>query len=233
MTPGNLTSPTIPVSSPPAVELCAANRRYSGHTALTRVDWTVPQGGCLVVKGRNGAGKSTLLRLVAGLEPPSSGAVKLWGNDAMTVRVRRGRLVAAALGGFGFYDDLTLRNHLDLVGATWGRAELLSNPDQLLADLGLSTVAHLTPPELSSGLFQLFSLAVACQRPARLVVLDEPEQHLDPTGVERVTQLLGRVRGAGRTLVVATHSGPLVQALSQGPGGQVMELVPALESGAE
>jgi ABC-type multidrug transport system ATPase subunit len=194
---------------------------------LDAVSFEVAAGGRLVVTGPNGAGKSTLLRLVAGLEPPSQGEVELWGLDAMTVRVRHGRRLSALLGGSGFYEDLTVRNHLELLDATWGASGQLAGVDQMLGLLGLERVARLTPPELSSGLFQLFSLAVACRRPADLVVLDEPEQHLDADRRERVAHLLNLVAAAGRTLVVATHAPELVAGL----GGERLALEPA--EGAE
>ncbi len=166
--------------------------------------------------GRNGTGKSTLLRVLAGSRKPSCGSVRIGG--AVVEERDRGfrRRVAAMVGLPPVARDLTVLDHVTLVAVTWGR-----EPDDaaqvargVLAELGLSAFGDRFPHELSSGQLQLFGLALVLARPFDVLILDEPEQRLDPEHVESVIHALRIRRDDGATLVIATHSTVLADALA-------------------
>ncbi|HRW17650.1 MAG TPA: ATP-binding cassette domain-containing protein [Dermatophilaceae bacterium] len=180
---------------------------------LAPTDLAADPDCAVVVRGPNGAGKTTLLRILAGLTLPTTGTVTIDGQPAderdPTIRER----IAVHVGAPTAYRDLTLADHLTLVDATWGR-DAATCPDRVAAgldDLGIGHLHDRLPNELSSGQSQLFRLALVLFRPGDALVLDEPEQRLDPDMRRRVTDLLVARREAGATLVVATHDATLAE----------------------
>lgn len=183
---------------------------------LAPVSTAVAAGDALVIRGRNGAGKSTLLRTLAGTRMPTSGTVRI-GDDVVSERDRRfRRRVAAMIGLPPIAPDLTVADHVLLVATTWlddARAahELA---DGVLDELGLESLRARFPHELSSGQTQLFALALVLARPFDVLIVDEPEQRLDPDRVETVIRALRARRDAGATLVIATHHPRLAEQLA-------------------
>ncbi len=186
----------------------------SSVTLLRAVDVTARPGQCVVLRGENGSGKTTLLRLLAGMTDPSTGTVQLDGKrvDERDPTVRA--TVGALLGASATYRDLTLRDHLTLIDATWGR-----DPDdceeRVFACLDQFRIRHLDrrfPHELSSGQTQLFRLACAFFRPAGTLLLDEPEQRLDQQMRRLVAELVTTRCQAGTTVVMACHDPDVITA---------------------
>ena len=114
--------------------------------------------------------------------------------------------VAALIGAPTAYRDLTLLDHLVLIDATWGRGDGSDErAEGLLASLEIGHLAERFPHELSSGQQQLFHLAMVLGRPARILLLDEPEQRLDTHKRGLLADLLVARKEAGAALVVACH----------------------------
>ncbi|PKW27609.1 ABC transporter family protein [Phycicoccus duodecadis] len=189
------------------VEVVDAAKELDGAVLLRPTSMVAGPGTCVVLRGPNGAGKTTLLRLVGGLTTPSGGTVTLDGARADERDPATRDAVAALLGAPATYRDLTLVDHLTLVDATWGR-----DPDTCaervaagLARFGVDDLADRFTHELSSGQRHLFHLALTWFRPARLLLLDEPEQRLDD---DRRALLATRIRercAEGTTVVMACH----------------------------
>ncbi|EXJ52695.1 ABC transporter ATP-binding protein [Microbacterium sp. MRS-1] len=185
-------------------------------TLLAPVSVMAQRGEALVVRGRNGTGKSTLLRVLSGAQKPSSGAVRIDGG-AVVERDRGFRRRVAAMSGLPpMAPDLTVFDHVLLVATTW-----LDDPDSaaelargVVAELGLTSLGRRFPHELSSGQTQLFGIALVLARPFEVLILDEPEQRLDPEHVESVIRVLRARRDDGATLVIATHSPVLADGLA-------------------
>lgn len=185
-------------------------------TLLAPVSVTAQPGEALIVRGSNGAGKSTLLRVLAGARKPSSGTVRIGGG--VVVERDRGfrRRVAVMIGLPPMAPDLTVFDHVLLVATTWNQDSTAAAQvaAEVLAELELDAFSERFPHELSSGQTQLFGLALVLVRPFEVLILDEPEQRLDPEHVEVVTRVLRARRDAGATLVVATHSSVLADGLA-------------------
>lgn len=185
-------------------------------TLLPPVSVSVRRGEALVVRGRNGSGKSTLLRVLAGSRKPSSGTIRIAGEAVAERDPGFRRRVAAMIGLPPMAPDLTVLDHVALVATTWlddrrGAADVAGN---LLGELGLDALRERFPHELSSGQTQLFALALVLARPLEVLILDEPEQRLDPEHLESVVQALRERRNRGATLVIATHSPIVADALA-------------------
>ncbi len=115
--------------------------------------------------------------------------------------------MAALIGPPAAYRDLTLADHLTLVDATWGRDShtCVERVGLALDTFGLGAMGERFPHELSSGQGQLFRLALTWFRPARLLILDEPEQRLDTERRVMVGELVRARCEGGTTVLMACH----------------------------
>ncbi|MEP6630741.1 MAG: ABC transporter ATP-binding protein [Lapillicoccus sp.] len=212
-------------TAPPAILLARkVSKEIEGTVLLAPVDLAVRAGECVVLRGGNGSGKTTLLRILAGTMDPSDGTATVDGlpSDERTAAVRRD--VAALIGSPTNYRDLTLVDHLVLVGATWGQgADGDERAEAMLETLEIGHLAERFPHELSSGQQQLFHLAMVLSRPARVLLLDEPEQRLDTHKRHLLGELLSERKAAGTALVVACHDPDLTQQVAD----RVLDIVPA------
>ncbi|WP_448595132.1 ABC transporter ATP-binding protein [Thermoflexus hugenholtzii] len=170
---------------------------------LRQVSLEVPEGRVLAVLGPSGAGKSTLLRLLAGLESPDEGEVRLRGNP-----VRAGHPELALM----FQDPCLLpwlsvrenvRFGIRFLGLSG--AESRRRVEEALAWVGLREVADWYPHQLSGGMAQRVALARALARQPRVLLLDEPFSALDAPTRQALGELIRRVAGEGIGVVLVTH----------------------------
>jgi len=104
-----------------------------------------------------------------------------------------------------WYPGLTVHEHAELVCRAHGQDPELSGVDEALERFGLGRHTDAIPPSLSSGQKQRLTLALAVLRPSALLILDEPEQRLDPEGRAYVAGLLGDYVKGGGSLLMASH----------------------------
>jgi ABC-2 type transport system ATP-binding protein len=187
---------------------------YGGTPVCAEVDLALDAGRALAVVGPNGAGKSTLLRTLAGLLPPLAGSVAFDGSDVDEREAGFRRDVATVLDDDAFFAALTGREHLLLTARGHGVAE----PDDVVAGeveaFGLADRIDALPSALSSGQRRRLALAAAFVRPARLLLLDEPERRLDTGMRTRLGARLAARRDAGAAVLFASHDPALVDALA-------------------
>jgi heme exporter protein A len=182
-----------------AIEADGLGRRHGERPVLRGVSFTVPAGATLVVLGANGAGKSTLLRVLATLLRPHAGSVRVLGaelpGDGWRVRGRLGLLSHEPL----LYRDLSGREnltyHARLHGVGGERVE------ELLGAVGMASRAEDPVRTLSRGMVQRVAVCRAVLHDPELLLLDEPDSHLDAEGRELARELIGR----GRTRVLVSH----------------------------
>jgi ABC-type multidrug transport system ATPase subunit len=182
--------------------------------ACAPVDLAVAAGEALALIGPNGAGKSTLLQTVVGLLPPLAGEVEVDGRPVDERRADFRRDVAAVLDDDAFFPSLTVEEHLLLTARGHGVADT----ERVVADevdaFGLADRADALPTALSSGQRRRLALAAAFVRPARLLVLDEPERRLDAAMRTRLAGRLAARRDAGAALLLATHDAVFLEAVA-------------------
>jgi ABC-2 type transport system ATP-binding protein len=184
-------------------------RRYGGLTALAGVNLALRAGEAVALVGPNGAGKSTLLGLAAGLLTPTSGSVRVEGNDA-------GSLAARAATSFlpdtpSLYDDLSLSEHLEYVGRLHGTDDWESRGASLLERLRLASRADDLPSKFSRGMRQKSSIALAFVRDFSLLLADEPFDGLDPQSRTALATLIEEAVGSGAAVMVSTHRADVVE----------------------
>lgn len=199
-----------------AVRATGVSKTLHETTLLAPVSLAADPGDCVVLRGPNGSGKTTLLRLLAGLLEPTTGSVTIGGRvaDERDRSVRAA--VAALIGTPTTYRDLTLIDHLVLIHSTWGGDPAIAEEhgDRMLTQLGIGHLDDRFPNELSSGQEQLFRLALTFGRPATVLLLDEPEQRLDPERREAVAAMVRARAEGGATVVMASHDPDLSASLA-------------------
>jgi ABC-2 type transport system ATP-binding protein len=188
----------------PAVEVDDLYVSYGSTPVLVDVALRVPAGSGLCVTGENGIGKSTLLRCVSSLQRPDKGTIRIFGTPTGSTP-EFWRQVVTTVEPPTWYAGLTTREHAELVCRAHGQDPDEAGIDEALASFGLAGHTDAIPPSLSSGQKQRLTLALALLRPSSLLILDEPEQRLDPEGRASVAALLEQYVKNGGSLLMASH----------------------------
>ena len=187
----------------PAIELTGLRRDFGDRTALAGIDLRLDPGESVAVLGPNGSGKSTLLRILAGLLRPTSGEVRVLGH----VLPKETHLLRGHVGYLGhdplLYRDLSPRENLQLSAALHGLPPETAGPriDVLLDAVGMSTRAGDRVAELSAGMKQRIDICRAVLHEPELLLLDEPDAHLDPEARREIAPLIAAGDGRGRVVV--------------------------------
>jgi len=210
-------------NGPVSLVATGVGKAIDGSVLLRPTDLAVSSGECVVLRGQNGSGKTTLLRILAGMTTPTDGKATIDGTVADERDPAMRRTVAALLGAPTAYRDLTLVDHLVLLEATWGRGEGADErAEAMLTTLEIDHLAERFPHELSSGQQQLFHLSLVLTRPARVLLLDEPEQRLDTHKRGLLGDLLMARKESGAAIVVACHDPDLTARIAD----RVVDVVP-------
>jgi heme exporter protein A len=202
--PGSDPAPGRAAQSP-AIELDGVRRDFGERTGLAAVSLRLERGRSLAVLGANGSGKTTLLRVLAGLLRPSAGRAAVLGcslpRETWRLRGRVGYLGHQPL----LYRDLSGRENLRLAAALNGvdEANAEGRIDELLAAVGMERRADERTAELSAGMRQRLDICRAVLHEPELLLLDEPEAHLDADARALAGRLIGP--GSGRTRVIVSH----------------------------
>ncbi len=204
------------------------------HVVLDKVDVTLQPGEFVVLLGPSGSGKSTLLNLVAGIDVPDSGSIRIAGNELAEMAERERTLFRRAHLGFVFQffnllPTLTVEENLLLPVELKGRVDdtAKARARRLLERVGLADRADAFPDRLSGGEQQRIALCRALVHEPDLILADEPTGNLDPETGATILDLLDElVRADGRTLLAVTHSRTLAERADRVlriEGGKVVE----------
>lgn len=180
-------------------------------TILFDASFTVAAGESLAIVGASGSGKSTLLGLLAGLDVPSSGTVKLNGTDLFALdedgRARlRGELAGFVFQSFQLLPALSALENVMLPLELQGVTDARSRASQSLREVGLADRGHHLPKHLSGGEQQRVALARAFVVHPKILFADEPTGNLDAaTGAQVIDLMFELNRAQGTTLILVTH----------------------------
>ena len=179
-------------------------KRYGGRAAVDNVSITVEKGDVYGLIGQNGAGKTTLMRLVASLAWPDSGDIELFGAtgraELNSMRARVGSVVETP----ALYPNLTAEQNLEYYRIQWGI------PDKAVVSRSLELVNLAGTGKkkfrnFSLGMKQRMGLALAILNNSDFLMLDEPINGLDPTGIIEMRDLMKRLNEQGITLLISSH----------------------------
>lgn len=197
-----------------AIEVRDLSVSYGSTPVLVDVQLTVPVGAGVCVTGENGIGKSTLLRCITSLQRADAGEIRVFGGPPGSTP-EFWRAVVTTVEPPTWYPGLTAREHAELVCRAHG-LDPTAGVDEALERFGIAGHADAIPPSLSSGQKQRLTLALSLLRPSRLLILDEPEQRLDPEGRAMVAGLLRDYLAGGGTVLMASHDDAFAAAAGTG-----------------
>ena len=185
-----------------AVSTFGLTRRFGAFTAVDDVSFSVDQGQFFGFLGPNGAGKSTTMRLIAGLDRPTSGTVRVNGKHYSGSAAPMAEL-GILLDARSVHPGLSACNNLLALARTAGIGR--RRVDEVIELAGLAEVAGSRAGGFSLGMGQRLGVAAALLGQPRTVVLDEPVNGLDPDGVRWIRLLLKSLADEGRTVFVSSH----------------------------
>jgi len=190
--------------------------QHMGRTleVLKGIDLNIYAGQILAIVGQSGAGKSTLLHCMGTLDLPSSGRIRLGGEELTTMSGSRLAAVRNRDIGFVFQfhhllPEFTALENVMVPGLIQGRSrrEMQKRAEALLEEVGLSNRASHRPGELSGGEQQRVAVARALALDPKLVLADEPTGNLDSATSDAIHDLFFQInREHGTTIIVVTHN---------------------------
>ena len=193
------------------IELTGLTVRYGRTIALHGIDLTL-QPGIVGMFGPNGSGKSTLLRAIAGLIRPASGTITYNGRPISASDENWRRCVGYAGHQPGLYEDLTVRENLQLFAHLNGA--LQDAVEFTIDSLGLEEKADERVSTLSAGFRRRAGVARALVHRPRILLLDEPYANLDEESAERISALIRSATDDDRLAIVATHGARRLKAFA-------------------
>ncbi len=218
---------TSAIPHPPLILLAGVIKRFAtaagDFEALRGVDLTVDHGEFVAVVGKSGSGKSTLLNMIAGIDRPSEGSIKVHGSslgqlsEAQLARWR-GLNLGVVFQFFQLMPTLTALENvqlpMDFAGRGSGSAAK-ARARELLDRMGLAQQADKLPAALSGGEQQRVAIARALANDPPLVVADEPTGNLDSATADQVFHLFEELVASGKTIVFVTHDRDLARRASR------------------
>ncbi|WP_032122145.1 ATP-binding cassette domain-containing protein [Clostridium amazonitimonense] len=180
-------------------------KKYHKHLAVNNVNIKVKQGDIYGLVGKNGAGKTTLLRMVSGLTMPSSGEIDLFSETSQSGLNKSRRRTGCIIETPSFFPYLSARKNLEHYRIQRGIAEK-EYVDEIIKVVGLQEAGNKKFKNFSLGMKQRLGLALALMASPDLLILDEPINGLDPTGIVEFREILLKLnRERNTTIIISSH----------------------------
>lgn len=189
------------------VELDNVTKNYNGTTAVKALTLETRPGEILGIIGHNGAGKSTTLKMILGLITPTSGTVRVMGEDMSHEPAHVKSQIGYLPEDSSLYDNMTIVEYLTFFSSLYNMSsrETGARIDQLLTSLQLDTRHKLTA-QLSKGMRRKVAIARTLLHDPQLLILDEPNSGLDPLTSFFVINYLRTLRQEGKTILISAHN---------------------------
>ncbi|MCA1812710.1 MAG: ABC transporter ATP-binding protein, partial [Halobacteriales archaeon] len=191
---------------PALVEFDNVAKFYGAHQALGPLTLSLPDASVGLL-GPNGAGKSTFLRLLLGMVPPTSGTIRVLGEEVRSSKDLRGK-VGYAPEGDSLFPELDGVEAVSYAGrlAGMGKADALQRAHQVLDYVELGEARYRSVEKYSTGMRQRLKLAQSLVHDPQVLVLDEPTEGVDPEARQHLLDLIGELEGEhGLKVLLSTH----------------------------
>jgi ABC-2 type transport system ATP-binding protein len=186
----------------PAIEVSDLRKSYGDVEAVRGVSFTVEPGEVYGLLGPNGAGKTTTVEILEGYRDRSGGEVRVLGHDPAERDRRLQERVGIVLQSCGFYPRVTVREAVGHFAKAYSKPR---DADETIALVGLEQKADARTRELSGGQRRRLDLALALIGDPELVFLDEPTTGFDPAARRTAWDVVRRLKGLGKTVLLTTH----------------------------
>ncbi|RQH04686.1 ABC transporter ATP-binding protein [Paraburkholderia dinghuensis] len=213
----------LPAIGEPVIEVRNLTKRYGRNLVLQHLDFDVRRGEIVTLVGGSGSGKTTLVRNILGLEKPTSGAIRLFGEDLTQIAPADIRLIRTRTGMLfqhgALFSSLSVFDNVAQPVRELGKvpADLLRDIVMLKLEMVGLPCKHASkmPAALSGGMIKRVGLARAIVLEPEMLFLDEPTAGLDPRSSDEVVDLISTLhRALGLTVVLVTHDLDAMVALS-------------------
>ena len=196
----------------PAIEVRDLVKIYSGHTAVSKISFTVARGEILGFLGPNGAGKSTTMRILTGYLPATSGEVNVCGVPVASRSAEIKKLIGYMPENNPLPEDMRVSEYLHYRGRLKEipRRKLAPRLDEVLELCDLTRVRHRIIGKLSKGFRQRVGIAEAILAEPPVIIMDEPTIGLDPHQILIVRDLIASLRGR-MTVIISSHILPEIE----------------------
>lgn len=186
------------------VETKHLTKSFGKEKAVSNLEMKIPKGEIYGFLGPNGAGKTTTIRMLLGLMRPTSGSVQLFGKDMKNNRIEILKNVGSLVENPSYYPHLTAKENLE------ASRKILNVPkkriDEVLQQVRLHGVANKKVKGFSLGMKQRLGIAAAMLHQPELLILDEPTNGLDPSGIIEMRQLIQSLpKEYGMTVLISSH----------------------------
>ncbi len=192
---------------PIAVSVENLTKRYGELLAVDQLSLRVPAGRLFGFLGPNGAGKSTTIGCLTGLIDPTSGAIRLLGDQFTTDSAELKRRIGVMPEGLALFDHLFAHEFLTFNARMYGLDEQVvrERVEELLTVMDLASAYRKRLAEYSTGMRKKVAFAAAIIHRPEILFLDEPFESIDPAGVAMLKDWLRRFVAGGRTVFMTTH----------------------------
>lgn len=189
----------------PLLEVVGFGKSYGRRVAVDGVSFVARAGEIVGLVGPNGAGKTTTMRAIAGIHPPTVGAVRVAGHDVVREPIAARRRMALIPDDPALFGSLTVWEHLEFAARIYGVDGWRPRADALLAELEMTERRDSMADELSRGMRQKVAVACALLHDPAVLLLDEPLTGLDPRGIRTLYAALRRRAEAGAAVMLSSH----------------------------
>jgi len=193
------------------IQVEALTKLYGDFVAVNELSFSVNPGEVMGLVGPNGAGKSTTLRCLAGIIPPSRGAIRICGHDLVNEPIPAKRQLAFVNDEPRLFDYLTVEQHLTFTARIYQVKDSEPLAVQLLDELELVQKKNSLPGELSRGMKQKLAIACGLLHSPKVIYFDEPLTGLDPIGIRRMKDSILKRARDGAAIIISSHLLHLVQ----------------------
>lgn len=184
------------------LETESLTKTYRGKNAVDHIDLKIRKGDIYGFIGKNGAGKTTTIKMIAGLNRPTSGSVKLFGSDNLQEGRRK---IGTVIENPAIYPYLSARQNIEVQRILKGVSDK-SVTDDLINIVGLKNAGKKKAKNFSLGMKQRLAIALSLVGDPEFLLLDEPINGLDPTGIKDIRELILKLnKEAGITILISSH----------------------------
>jgi len=200
-----------------AIDVSNLHKKYGNHTALNSISFQVRPGICFGLLGPNGAGKSTTMKIISGILQPNSGALRVFGIDAVKEAAKVRNIIGYVPQGITLYEKLSAYDNLKFFGEMYGLrgSQLKERISTVLTQVGLLDRAKDAVGTFSGGMMRRVNIAAALLHRPKLLVLDEPTVGIDPQSRNHIFEMIRKLKQEGVSIIYSTHYMEEVEALCE------------------